>query len=209
MGLSTFLNNFAGQLTNPTNALGQIGKAISQASGGPWGNALSILDQQHRQTQNDEYDQALKMAQLQALLAKQSRVQGVQLGEGGYGSFDPDTGELKVLREPTAKDDRPAIAKSFDWYSKLTPDQQKMARPFLPNYGLTQEGIAATVDRASGVAGVQGAARAQYRAPAAGRLSPYGCSKANPVPVTGPGDLSGLPKGTWVSPAPGVSFQVR
>lgn len=47
--------------------------------------------------------EALTLEQVRQFNNEASKIQGVNLGGGGYGTFDPDTGEFKTLREPTDK----------------------------------------------------------------------------------------------------------
>lgn len=212
MGLGQFLNRAAGNLVNPTNSLGMLGKAISQASGGPWGDALSLIDQQQRQSQNDQMDQALKMAQFQAMTAKQNRNQIVQLPNGGIAAVDPDTNEINVLREPSPETHDPSSVAAFKYMQGLPKEQQDAFRRILPGFGNTDEGLN---NQRSLIDYRAGAARATKLAPTysamhpSGGASPFGRSKANPIPVKGEADLSRVPSGTWVSPAPGVVFQKR
>lgn len=210
MGLSDYIN----QLTAPTNALGRLGKAISQVSGGPWGNALTLIDQQQRQGQEDAFQQQYRQAQLQALTAKQNRVQGVPLGNGGYGAFDPDSGQLNVLREPEAP--RSPLQTSLEYVTSLPEGspQRKLAERSLPNYGASDEAQAIRNgyvqqqigSRLAGSLALKATPSASSRG---GPVSPYGRSKANPLPVKSKADFDKLPTGAWVSPAPGVVFQKR
>lgn len=211
MGLGQFLNKAAGNLVNPTNPLGVLGKAISQASGGPWGDALTVLDQQRRQQQQDAIQQQMQQAQLAAMTAKQNRNQIVQLGNGGIAAVDPDTNEIHTLREPQIEQHDPSTVAAFKYFQGLPADQQKAFRSMLPGFSYTPEGQ----DVQRGLIDYRGQiARATKMAPSGagggGRGgSLFGRTKANPMPIKNEADLAHVPVGTWVSPAPNVVFQVR
>lgn len=196
MGVSDFFKQGA-----PGRGIaGYIGDALLQNAGMGTIYAPAMRDQQ---------EQRWKQAQLAALTAKQERYQGVSLGGGGYGTFDPTSGAFNVLREPTPEDHRPALQRNFEYLRGLPADQQQQLRPMMSGFANTEEGQGMAVSRAAAVANAQGQARAAYRAPRTGGMSPYGRSKSNPLPVKSKGEYDSLPVGAWVSPAPGVVFQKR
>jgi hypothetical protein len=164
-GLSSYLN----QLTQPTNPLGQIGKAVSQASGGAWGNALSLLDQQKRQQEQDGMQSQIQKAQLEAMTAKQNRNQIVQLPNGGIAAVDPDTNQIEMLRDPEAH--KSSAQENFEYFKGLPEGDKPQFRQLLPNFNYTPEGISARTQGAAAIADVQGAARAKYRVPGGTRGS--------------------------------------
>jgi hypothetical protein len=82
-GLSGFLDRFM----NPTNALGQFGRALVMASGGPIGNAYALMDQSKRQ----DWEERLKRAQFEEQQRKASMPRVEQIGSQ-LGVVDPATG---------------------------------------------------------------------------------------------------------------------
>jgi len=202
------LGGFVDRFVNPTNSVGQLGNALLQ-SGGDLGGALGGLHAQKRQQQNDALEQQYRQAQIEGLTAKQNRGQFIQLGNGGVAFGDPDGGQFQVIREPAAEDHRPALQRNFEYLRGLPEDQQRLLRPMMSGFANTEEGQGMAVSRAAAVANAQGQARAAYRAPRTGGMSPYGRSKSNPLPVKSKGEYDSLPVGAWVSPAPGVVFQKR
>jgi hypothetical protein len=168
-GLGGVVNRFV----NPTNPLGQFAKALTQASGGGIGDALTLMDQQKRQQQQEAMQQQMQEAQLAAMTAKQNRAQGVSLGNGGYGAFDPDAGTFNVLRQPDPeKPHNTALQENFAYYMSLPPEQQKLLRPMMSGFANTEDGQQMAVSRASSIANAQGQARAKYRAVPGGFAKP-------------------------------------
>lgn len=133
-GLGGIVNRFIA----PTNALGQFGKALTQASGGAVGDALSLLDHQKRQGEQDAMQQQLQQAQLAAMTAKQNRGQFIQLPNGGVAFGNPDDGSFNMIRDgETPRSTEPAavqIARAAG-LQEGTPEWTKALTLAIPGYG--------------------------------------------------------------------------
>jgi len=142
-GLGGILNRFI----NPTNPLGQLGKAIAQSSGGVVGDALTNLDQNQRQTQQDEMQRQLQQAQLQALQAKQGRGQFLPLQNGGVGFGDPDTGSFQMVQQPQAPLAKPTpLQENIGVLKQYNPnlsdaDIAKIVERAIPGYAYSDEAV--------------------------------------------------------------------
>ena len=211
MGLGQFLQRGFGEIVNPTNPIGQLGKALSQASGTTWGDALTALDQQKRQSQQDEMQRQIQQAQLAALTAKTNRNQIVQLPNGGIAAVDPDTNQLQMLRNPEAPaPHKTPLQENNEYISTLKPGTPEYDRavPGMQGYQFDPTVMAAKFNQQMALRQAPTYA-ATHPKPGGLGGSRFGRTKANPMPIKGEGDLATVPVGTWVSPHPGVVFQVR
>lgn len=94
--------------------------------------------------------------------------------------IDPTSGAASLLYNgPDKPAEPPALQQNFNWFKGLSPEDQRIARPMLPGYGFTPEGVASYVGRAGAVANAQGAARVAHRAPA----RPGGIARAPKLPA--------------------------
>lgn len=85
-------------------------------------------------------DAAQQQAIQQAQIARMNRPQGVNLGDGGYATYDPNSGQLNVIREPTAPPPQSSPQERlFDQWSKLpdTDPRKAMLARMLPNFQYT------------------------------------------------------------------------
>lgn len=73
-GLAGLIDRFV----NPTNALGQIGRALVMAGGSPIGRAYMYMDQMKRQGQDDALEHQYKLAQIQHLTQPEVKVGPLQ-----------------------------------------------------------------------------------------------------------------------------------
>jgi hypothetical protein len=173
MGLGQLLNQGFSQIVNPTNAIGQFGKALSQASGTDWGNALTTLDQGQRQSQQDDMQRQIQQAQLAALTAKTNRNQVVQLPNGGIAAVDPDSNQLTMLRAPDPKEQhKTPLQENNEYIATL--------KPGTPEYDRAVHGMQGYQYDPTVMAQVQAGRLALRQTPTYGNLHPRGGAAAKP-----------------------------
>lgn len=95
-GFSGFLDRFM----NPTNGLGQFGRALVMAGGTPLGNAYALMDQQKATAGNADLERRYKEAQLRKLGGPDIQHVGDQIG-----IVDPQTGAFTPTYSAPPKDD--------------------------------------------------------------------------------------------------------
>jgi len=110
------LAGFFDRVINPTNALGEFGKALVMAGGGPVGGAFSILDQQHQATVQAQVQRAKDMREEERYgVERQDKLDerdwqrnkpDIFSGGADRLKYDPATGTITTLYDaPTREQD--------------------------------------------------------------------------------------------------------
>lgn len=101
------LAGFVDRLFNPTNGLGQFGQALVASSGGPLGNAMSLMMQQRmaREHQGDKFADWKQQYDYEVAHPKPSTAQPYRFegNDGDVYELGPDNKPVKLFDDPTPK----------------------------------------------------------------------------------------------------------
>jgi hypothetical protein len=102
------LAGFIDRVLNPTNGLGELGQALMASGGGPLGNAMQMLMQQHfaKAHQGDQFNSWKQQYDYELSHPKQTNHEPHfwESNDGSLHAVDPDSGEIKeVFHDPTPK----------------------------------------------------------------------------------------------------------
>lgn len=150
------------------NIAGAIGDGLAQMAG------FQPVFGPAQRVQRESEARLHQLMELERFKAEQdaARLQGVNLGGGGFGTWS-QAGGFNILREPTPEEpDVPTLQRNFQWLKSLPEEDQRLAATMLPGYALTPAGVATTTERAAAVAEAAAKAKAAYRAPPAPKPAP-------------------------------------
>lgn len=114
---------------------------------GPMAFAARAGRQREDEQIQREFDQKMQLEQMRARQQQEGQFDTFGSAETGYFGRD-GFGNISELMKGTGP--KPTtMQQNFEWFNGLSPEQQKIARRLLPNYGLTEEGIVASGRRAA------------------------------------------------------------